>query len=343
MSACSRCNSSIAVGQRFCPQCGAPVFSASAETKTEVAVSPETIGVTCPYCRFPVKEGGAIYTCPECKAVHHSECWQDNGGCCITGCAAGPSPAARTQSAAATVRSPAPRFASPSQAPAVAPRAGRQVPLAAAAAVVALVLILGAGVAIAVSSSGGRPPASSAPSGAVPQKSSATTAPRSSSETSATEGAGRGTTPNGAIELVPYDAASYSAELPRGWTMTENELQRPSESESRWSGDTGLSDYVLIDLHTPTHLAPEQDAEPVHKTLEESRSYHEISYEPGDLAGRNSWMWVFDDEGSERIDYLRDPLDRSGCCESFDGPVEWVEGAISCRDAGIRRSRSSGS
>ena len=101
-----------------------------------------------------------------------------------------------------------------------------------------------------------------------------------------------GTTPNGAIELVPYDAASYSAELPRGWTMTENELQRPSESESRWSGDTGLSDYVLIDLHTPTHLAPEQDAEPVHKTLEESRSYHEISYEPGDLAGRNSWMWV---------------------------------------------------
>ena len=37
------------------------------------------------------------------------------------------------------------------------------------------------------------------------------------------------------------------------------------------------------------------------------------------------------------------PWDRSGCCESFDDLVEWVEGAIACRDAGIRRSRSSGS
>ena len=37
------------------------------------------------------------------------------------------------------------------------------------------------------------------------------------------------------------------------------------------------------------------------------------------------------------------PWDRSGCCESFDDPVEWVEGAIACRDAGIRRSRLSGS
>ena len=44
-----------------------------------------------------------------------------------------------------------------------------------------------------------------------------------------------------------------------------------------------------------------------------------------------------------RSDGGRTPWVRSGRCESFDGPVEWVGGAIACRDAGIPRSRLSGS
>ena len=35
----------------------------------------------------------------------------------------------------------------------------------------------------------------------------------------------------------------------------------------------------------------------------------------------------------------RTPVVRSGRCESFDDPGEWVEGAIACRDAGTPRSR----
>jgi predicted RecB family nuclease len=39
----------------------------------------------------------------------------------------------------------------------------------------------------------------------------------------------------------------------------------------------------------------------------------------------------------------RTPWVRSACCESFDDLGDWVEGAIACRDAGIRRSRLSAS
>ena len=39
----------------------------------------------------------------------------------------------------------------------------------------------------------------------------------------------------------------------------------------------------------------------------------------------------------------RTPAVRSACCESFVDPVEWVEGANACRDAGIHRSRLSAS
>jgi Prokaryotic RING finger family 1 len=58
-------------------------------TDSQVATG-DIAGRTCPYCFSPLKEGGSISTCPTCAAVHHSECWRENGGCAITSCAGGP-------------------------------------------------------------------------------------------------------------------------------------------------------------------------------------------------------------------------------------------------------------
>jgi hypothetical protein len=44
-------------------------------------------GRSCPYCRFPLKEGAEVVRCPVCGAVHHAECWEENGGCAVVGCA----------------------------------------------------------------------------------------------------------------------------------------------------------------------------------------------------------------------------------------------------------------
>src|SRR5205807_1402812 len=49
-------------------------------------------GRACPYCRFPLKEGTEMVVCGTCKAAHHADCWDDNHGCAVVGCAAGPSP-----------------------------------------------------------------------------------------------------------------------------------------------------------------------------------------------------------------------------------------------------------
>jgi hypothetical protein len=43
-------------------------------------------GRTCPYCRFALKAGTAGAFCSACRAAHHSDCWDDNGGCAIVGC-----------------------------------------------------------------------------------------------------------------------------------------------------------------------------------------------------------------------------------------------------------------
>lgn len=46
-------------------------------------------GRTCPYCRFPIKEGGDIALCGDCQSAHHFDCWNDNGGCAVVACAGG--------------------------------------------------------------------------------------------------------------------------------------------------------------------------------------------------------------------------------------------------------------
>jgi TM2 domain-containing membrane protein YozV len=47
--------------------------------------------VICPYCRGPFDETGppTIY-CPSCGVPHHEDCYQENGGCTVFGCARAP-------------------------------------------------------------------------------------------------------------------------------------------------------------------------------------------------------------------------------------------------------------
>lgn len=48
-------------------------------------------GKSCPFCRFPIKERDDVVACGECHSTHHDDCWEENGGCAVPGCAGGPS------------------------------------------------------------------------------------------------------------------------------------------------------------------------------------------------------------------------------------------------------------
>ena len=38
--------------------------------------------------------------------------------------------------------------------------------------------------------------------------------------------------------------------------------------------------------------------------MEQANDYRELTYGPGDLQNVSSWMWIFEHDGSERIDYF---------------------------------------
>ncbi|WP_446744418.1 NINE protein [Silvibacterium acidisoli] len=45
---------------------------------------------SCPYCRSPFEDGEEIVSCPGCATDHHTDCFQENGGCTVFGCSAAP-------------------------------------------------------------------------------------------------------------------------------------------------------------------------------------------------------------------------------------------------------------
>ncbi len=53
---------------------------------TKVVTTTADAGRSCPYCRFPLKEGAAAERCDGCNSLHHEDCWQDGGGCAVLGC-----------------------------------------------------------------------------------------------------------------------------------------------------------------------------------------------------------------------------------------------------------------
>jgi hypothetical protein len=185
---------------------------------------PEHTGRTCPYCRFPLKEGAAIVACGACGAAHHGDCWDDNRGCAVVACAGGPpAPGGVPAPGAAQHAGPAPAMAGhgtppppPTPTPAWSPPAsggsgGRNTLLVTAVLVLALAV---AGAAVAFVATRKNAPASASTTvvttvheGAVPDTSTEVATTETTSETT--------TDPADTVDPAPVDSDTIPAGLTR--------------------------------------------------------------------------------------------------------------------------------
>ncbi len=78
MDYCRQCGKHLDENNNYCGFCGKP--------KTESTIGTCTIGKTCPYCQFPLKQESKAVQCKSCKTPHHQECWNENDGCTTFGC-----------------------------------------------------------------------------------------------------------------------------------------------------------------------------------------------------------------------------------------------------------------
>ena len=92
---CPGCGHQEVDGSAFCSMCGTRM-EAPTDVMGPVRAAPaapvvtDVVGRNCPYCRFPLKTAAEAVKCPSCGAVHHGDCWAENGGCAVLGCASAP-------------------------------------------------------------------------------------------------------------------------------------------------------------------------------------------------------------------------------------------------------------
>lgn len=300
MNTCPQCGAQAAAGQSFCRHCGtalqaggsleagAPQPQPQDTGATSGHATAEMTGRSCPYCRFPLKEGSPITECGTCHTVHHAECWEENGGCSITGCAGGPTLATQVHTPSSAATPPAPAQAPPAAVPSQA-RLPAQMPVALAATLAVVVAILGAAAALALSSGkGGGSPTASAPP-IVTQTTQSTLS--ASSEAEATVSAD--------TETQATEAEDTETET----TSSEEATQAAAPSnESQTESPLGAVNEHWHDLQSGDYQAAWSDEAP-------------------SLRGnRSSWVHGQEEAGIESIDYRFKEGSRSG-----DGATVQIE------------------
>lgn len=78
-----------------CKDCGA-VLNFSGGHAPVPACREARTGGHCVYCQSAIQEGDPSTACPDCAAVYHAECWEENGGCGVYGCTRTPETEARS-------------------------------------------------------------------------------------------------------------------------------------------------------------------------------------------------------------------------------------------------------
>lgn len=78
-----------------CPKCKAIVRVERDGVVVKSVAGGGEAGAVCPICQTAIAPGEDALKCPECEQSHHSECWNEVGGCSTYGCKQAPQAAAK--------------------------------------------------------------------------------------------------------------------------------------------------------------------------------------------------------------------------------------------------------
>lgn len=275
------------------------------------AAAAHDAGRSCPYCRFPIKGGGLAAVCTGCSAIHHAECWTDNQGCAVVGCAQAPvarrlpprtSPRPPTTLPQATRQPPSVALASPAaaaldQPAAPRPRAQtRGLTLAVGGLALAVV-----GVAVVLlvtrSDAGTRkvvPPASISHAPATTSGPTAGAAPPAA--------ASPGQTTTRPTDQTRYTGQGFAIGYPSGWSLDRREIDEGGYVESRWHLPGEPAVVLLIDHTVGTHGTAAQAGQGVRSGVSHENGYRELAWGSQALPAGPAQIWQFVVGGQEEID-----------------------------------------
>ena len=206
------------------------------------------------------------------------------------------SPAPTAPAAAPTARLPFADDTPPTQAVPPA-RRGRGVAIGVAAAVLGAALLAGGLLAAGVFDSEDEPRRSSGPVAVDTGTSEPEPVPGDDSDIGRTDEE----PPTETAGFTTYEAATYTAEYPAEWRVTEDDQLKTTYSRTKFQSPDD-SQSVLIDRSPGKDEPPAQSAKAVESQTAKTPGYERISFEPTTVGGREAYEWTFSIDGERKVD-----------------------------------------
>ena len=178
----------------------------------------------------------------------------------------------------------------------VAPRRRRPRPLA-VAALAGLALLAGVGIGVAADRALRDDPAPRAQRGPVPR----TPAP---------------------VALKPYSTPGYRAQVPRGWKLLADDVDRGDFSESRWRAPAPYHALLVITYRRGSRASPQGIAEAARGRVAAQRTYSELAFGAIDLNAHDAWRWAYGVGGQARLSWYMNPCGTSVAVYGATKPSE---------------------
>lgn len=84
-------DSSMVGREVVCPKCsGRFIVPEPPASRPQISPAKAESGGVCPYCRTEITATAPSRVCPACHTPHHADCWKENRGCTVYGCAMAP-------------------------------------------------------------------------------------------------------------------------------------------------------------------------------------------------------------------------------------------------------------
>ncbi len=114
-----------------------------------------------------------------------------------------------------------------------------------------------------------------------------------------------------AVALQPYSTAGYSAQVPRGWALIEDAVDKGLYHDSLWRAPSPSKALLRIAYRPGVSVGPERVAAALRDRVVADPTYSELAWGPIELNGAAATRWVYGIGGNARMTWTMNPCGTS--------------------------------
>jgi len=124
------------------------------------------------------------------------------------------------------------------------------------------------------------------------------------------------------VALKPYSTPGYRAQVPRGWKLLADDVDRGDFSESRWRAPAPYHALLVITYRRGSQASPQGIAESARGRIASQRTYSELAFGAIDLNAHTAWRWAYGVDGQARLSWYMNPCGTSVAVYGATKPSE---------------------